>query len=167
MPFTPFHLALPFAIYTFLTIINKFTRSTNISKYSVFSLFFGSVAPDIQGFISIFFNDNISLHGFSHTILGGFTYSLIYGALLLSIRKYLDIRIQKQMVIIFFSIIFFHIVPDSFIYPEMQVFWPIKTGSIGNHNNYSVVTDILIKIGLFALITQFAYIIVKLVKLTQ
>ncbi len=151
MPFTPLHLSLPLFIYA---ITNTTKQHNKINKITWLSITIGSIAPDIQAFLSLF-TPKIKMHGFSHTIIGAVTYSLVYYAILLIFlkkRPINNLNPEKQALLFLLSIIFFHLLPDAIIYSDMHVFWPISNKSYASPQNYYYVSKVLIFIALFSLI---------------
>lgn len=167
MPFTPIHLALPIFLYGVYSLI-KLIVDIDINLMAWLTITAGSIIPDVQGIFYLITGIG-SLHGFSHTIVGAFVYNLIYGIGLVIIDRLnilkLEIKpVKNQIIIIFFSIIFLHLVPDMFIYPEMQIFWPVLDISFGVYDNMSRVVSILVDLFLAGLIMLiFAYIAEKII----
>lgn len=167
VPFTPIHLALPIFLYGMYSLI-KLRIDIDIDLMAWLTITAGSIIPDVQGIFYLITGIG-SLHGFSHTIVGAFVYSLIYGIGLVIIDrlKILNLKIKpvkNQILIIFFSIIFLHLVPDMFIYPEMQIFWPVLDSSFGVYSNMSSVVGILLDLFLAGLIMLFLAYIVENIK---
>jgi hypothetical protein len=159
MPFTPFHLGGPVLLLGITVWLSRgnmddFWKNTGI--YWVL-IFLGSVIPDVQGFYSVFFDRSVELHGFSHTIVGSLVYAVVLTLIFQLIKlimlhyntkeywlnKYRLNFYTSSITIVFFvlcfSIIALHLIPDVFIYDDMQMLWPFSTVSIGVMSNYSIV----------------------------
>ncbi len=148
MPFTPFHLALPLLLYSIL----QFTE-IRWDKITWISIFIGSILPDLQGFYAIFFDHTVPLHGFSHTFIGSIVYSGIYVIVIGLLKKYGDdikFSFKMQFITIECSILFFHILPDALIYPDLNFLWPIANVSIVAYS-YNTVTNVLIVLFLISI----------------
>lgn len=135
MPFTPFHLgpasvlALALLRYTYLP-----------------ALLLGSIAPDIQPFIIIFFNQPGTLHGpITHSFIGStILLALPLTAILFILRKPLQtitstLKLNQEPTlqsILTGSIIgvYSHILLDAYLYPEMQPFYPFTTNPLLSHD---------------------------------
>ena len=138
--------------------MDEFWENTRIFWLLIFT---GSVLPDLQGFYSLFFNPSVKLHGFSHTIVGSLAYALgvtilfeLFKFLMLSyntknhwLNKYklnfFTSSIPKVFITIWLSIVLLHLLPDVFIYNDMQIFWPLSTVSYGVMSTYSTVASLL------------------------
>ncbi len=156
MPFTIFHLGGPIFL---ASLVYLFKPQIEIWRKNILvwiSIFLGSILPDLQGAASIFIDPSIQLHGFSHTVIGAITYSLGFGFITTcSYLFFVKINSNITMPIygnkedlhtlfrIYFqtsllcatSIIIFHLLPDSMIYPEIKLFWPISDYSVINPEN--------------------------------
>ncbi|MCY3413900.1 MAG: metal-dependent hydrolase [Candidatus Heimdallarchaeota archaeon] len=120
MPFTPLHWGPVFLVWAF------FTRKGVKTELKWAALSLGAVAPDIQGIYAIFFNPEVPLHGFSHTIIGALCYSMIFSGAIFFFSRFKSIRNFKPLIIHFFiGVIFFHLFLDMLIYPDMHIFWPV------------------------------------------
>jgi membrane-bound metal-dependent hydrolase YbcI (DUF457 family) len=130
VPFTPFHLgpasvlALALLRYAYLP-----------------ALLLGSIAPDIQPFIIIFFNQPGTLHGpLLHSFLGSTLLALPLTAVIFILKKpiqttttFLKLN-QKPTIptILIGSLIgvYSHIILDATLYPEMQPLYPLTTNPL-------------------------------------
>ncbi len=126
MPFTPFHLGpsswiglLLFKIFDFPTLL------------------IASVIVDIEPFCVFVFNAPWLLHGFLHSFLGGsivaiLTAIILYYLLGEPIKKVMAIlklgqdSSFKKILWTSFSGVYFHLLLDSFLYKEMNPFYPLE-----------------------------------------
>ena len=165
MPFTPYHLGPPALILGTAIWLKYDNRSLSefweSTKIYWLAIFVGSVSPDIQGMISIFFNPDIKLHGFSHTIVGSVVYALAFGLFYLIVKSYLlsidtnqywynkfhiDLRstsVMKMTLVNWLSILILHLLPDVFIYTDMQIFWPFSDVNYGTVSDYQVMASFM------------------------
>ena len=163
MPFTPYHLGGPvlmlgIALLRFKGEMDDFWERSRIYWLLIFT---GSVIPDLQGFYSIFFDQSVKLHGFSHTLVGSIAYAAII-TILFQLFKYIMLSyntknyyldkyklnfytssIPRVFIAIWISILLLHLLPDVVIYEDMQIFWPFSEVSYGNRANYSAVASFL------------------------
>ncbi|MHA1975058.1 MAG: DUF4184 family protein [Candidatus Hodarchaeales archaeon] len=125
MPFTPFHIGIALILFA----VFPFMDPT--------ALLIGSIAPDIEGFLAIFiFPDlDLPLHGPLHSFLGAVTLGLIIAPISHIINYYfvkrlnLENKYQLSRKFTFISSqtgTFSHILLDAPLYPEMNLFYPLK-----------------------------------------
>jgi len=125
MPFTPFHWGpsswiglLLFKIFDFPTLL------------------IASVIVDFEPFCVFVFNAPWPLHGFLHTFLGGSIVAILTAIILYSLRKPIkrvmavfklaqDSSFKKILWTSFFGV-YFHLLLDSFLYREMNPFYPFE-----------------------------------------
>ncbi len=125
MPFTPFHWGpsswiglLLFKIFDFPTLL------------------IASVIVDIEPFCVLFLNLNYPLHGFFHSFLGGSILAVLAAIILYlvkgKIKKIMaifkipqDSSFKKILWTSFFGV-YFHLLLDSFLYKEMNPFYPFE-----------------------------------------
>lgn len=114
MPFTPFHLG-PALLFGLLFRLN------------VPAVLVGSVILDIEALYLLLTGADY-LHGFFHSYLGASIVSLALGLLF------------KKTFLGFLAGTYSHVFLDSFLYPDMQPFWPAKVnpflGLIGSGSIY-------------------------------
>jgi len=126
MPFTPFHWGpsswiglLLFKIFDFPTLL------------------VASVIVDIEPFCVFVFNAPWPLHGFLHSFLGGSIAAILTAIILYLLRKPIkkvmtilklsqDSSFKKILWTSFFGV-YFHLLLDSFLYREMNPFYPLET----------------------------------------
>lgn len=147
MPLTPFHIGPPVLLLSVIYL--KEGHKIVKPKYLIWLIgcSIGALIPDLQGFYSIFFNRDVSLHGFSHTLLGAFLYSglglvLLWSIFMVAFRYRIDL-VQGYFAI-FLGILLFHLLPDMLIWSDMNIFWPFFNYSPGIESRYGLVTIILI-----------------------
>ena len=125
MPFTPFHWGpsswiglLLFKIFDFPTML------------------VASVIVDIEPFCVFVFNAPWKLHGFLHSFLGGSIVAILTAIILYLLRKPIkkimsvfklaqDSSFKKILWTSFFGV-YSHLLLDSFLYREMNPFYPLK-----------------------------------------
>jgi len=125
MPFTPFHWGpsswiglLLFKIFDFPTLL------------------VASVIVDIEPFCVFIFNAPWPLHGFLHSFLGGSIMAILTAIILYLLRKPIkkvmaifrlaqDSSFKKILWTSFFGV-YFHLLLDSFLYREMNPFYPLE-----------------------------------------
>ena len=147
MPFTIFHLGPPFLLASLVYLFNPRPQYWKRNIIPWLSIICGAVIPDLQGFMSIFFDSSLPLHGFSHTIVGAFTYSIIFSSVItfmyisfarmdteLTLSIYGN-QIDRKIIFRIFgqaafwctiSILFFHLLPDMIMHSDIEIFWPIS-----------------------------------------
>ncbi|MFH1750595.1 MAG: metal-dependent hydrolase [Candidatus Micrarchaeota archaeon] len=125
MPLTPFHWGI-----AFLGLI--FRKSAYIP-----ALLISSVLIDLEPFYYLFIaKGSPILHGFFHTYLGATLVAMVVAFLLVKIRKQTDglmanLKVPQSDVPnrrIYLSTLFAaysHIFLDSFLYKDMQPYWPL------------------------------------------
>lgn len=126
MPFTPFHWGP--SSWVGLLLWNFFDFPT---------LLLASVMVDIEPFLIFFFNLPHSLHGFFHSFLGGSILAVLIVIILCVLRD----TTNKVMAILklaqdpsfkkipwtsFFGV-YFHILPNSFLYRDIRPFYPLES----------------------------------------
>jgi len=157
VPFTPFHLgpALFFGLLLF--------------RYLDFPAFLvANVIVDIEPFLVIFLSLHYPLHGFFHSYLGGTIVGIATGVGIYFLRDRLNkilarFKVQQEPSfarVLYTSLFgaYFHIFLDSFLYGEMNPFYPL-TGNpflkvVGSGAVYEFCTVSLI-FGLFLYIYKF------------
>jgi membrane-bound metal-dependent hydrolase YbcI (DUF457 family) len=124
MPFTPFHFGPALFIYGIFVFLDPI------------ALIYGAILIDLEPAIVMFLRLNYPLHGFMHSIVGVFLLlPIAYVATLITRRLLPDIdffftsrrREFMPRLIIASTLIgsFSHILLDSFLYPEMNLAWPL------------------------------------------
>jgi membrane-bound metal-dependent hydrolase YbcI (DUF457 family) len=133
MPFTPFHLG-PASILALALL----------SYVSLPALLLGSIAPDLQAFIILFFNLPTTLHGpLLHSFIGATILALPLTAFTFLLRKPIDniflspLKLsQKQTLpkILAGALIgvYSHILLDSFLYTDILPFYPLDLNPLLN-----------------------------------
>ena len=124
MPFTPFHIGPGLFIGILLHSYVDFV-----------SILISSVAVDAEPFLIIMLRLNTPLHGFFHTYLGGTIITVLTAVGIYLVRGLLNkllewFRIQQESSFkrIFYSSLFgvyLHLLLDSFLYGEMNPFYPL------------------------------------------
>jgi len=140
MPFTPFHLgpALFFGLLLF--------------RYLSFPVFLvANVIVDIEPFLVLFLGLHYPLHGFFHSLLGGTILGAVVAVGIYFMRDWLNkilvvFRVQQKSSftkILYTSIlgVYFHIFLDSFLYDEMNLFYPILGNPLFNIVRSSIVYE--------------------------
>ncbi|MFX1537146.1 MAG: hypothetical protein ACFFDI_23290 [Promethearchaeota archaeon] len=129
MPFTPLHLGFGILLAALLSFLDPF------------SIIVGSVAPDIEGAMVVFFFpfSGLPLHGFLHSFLGAFLLGMLtglfsYGGLkftklanILQDHLSMNITLGKSAISGIIGT-FSHIFLDVTLYTDMNPFFPL----IGN-----------------------------------
>lgn len=146
MPFTLFHLGPPVLLVALIYLVKDSKEVWKRNMLLFISLFFASVIPDLQGFLHLYFDRNIPIHGFSHTLIGSIVYSVVYSALFtlliiflrkkfLQVYNYLSTYItfpsdaglvSRAFFFCFASINIFHIFPDITMHYDIQFFYPFS-----------------------------------------
>ncbi|XOA43065.1 MAG: metal-dependent hydrolase [Candidatus Nealsonbacteria bacterium] len=125
MPLTPFHWGPSSWIGLLLFKILDFP-----------TLLIASVIVDIEPFCVLFLNLNYPLHGFFHSFLGGSILAVLAAIILYllkgKIKKIMaifkipqDSSFKKILWTSFFGV-YFHLLLDSFLYKEMNPFYPLE-----------------------------------------
>jgi len=125
MPFTPFHWGPSSWIGILLFKILDFP-----------TLLVASVIVDIESFCVFVFNAPWSLHGFLHSFLGGSIAAILTAIILYFFRKPIkkvmaifklsqDSSFKKILWTSFFGV-YSHLLLDSFLYREMNPFYPFE-----------------------------------------
>jgi len=141
MPFTPFHLgpALFFGLLLF--------RFLSFPAFVV-----ANVIVDVEPFLVLFFgHERYPLHGFFHSLLGGAILGALVAVGIYFLQGWLNkilawFRVQQKSSftkILYTSLlgVFFHIFLDSFLYGEMNIFYPLLGNSFLNVVGVGVVYD--------------------------
>jgi len=135
MPFTPLHFGLNASIGIIL------------KKYiSIPMCILANVIIDIQPLLVIFFDFDLELHGFSHTLLGGtilmLPISIVLGVI---IKKVYRKNIAIGSYILGGEVgVILHILLDSFMHKDVKLFWPFSDISFANDNMIKLVNPICI-----------------------
>lgn len=124
MPFTPFHLGPALLIGLLL-----------FSYVDFASIMISSVIVDVEPLSILVFRLQMPLHGFFHTYLGGTILAIFTAVAIYLLRGWLNkilarFRIQQNSSfrrILYTSLfgVYFHIFLDSFLYGEMNPFYPL------------------------------------------
>ncbi len=127
VPFTPLHIGP-----------SSWLGLGFFKKISLPGLFIGSVIIDVEPIIVLIFNLNYPLHGYLHTYFGAFVMGLAtvlicysFQSVFSQILTFFSLNQESNNQAIVFGAFlgtFSHILLDSFLYPEMNPFFPI----IGN-----------------------------------
>ena len=124
MPFTPYHfgpgLVLGVILFPFVDMA---------------TVLIASVILDIEPIVVLFFGLPYPIHGFFHTYLGASIAALVLSGIAYSIREYLNNFVSlfglhqrsSHLHIIGASFVgtYFHVFLDSFLYSDMNPFYPI------------------------------------------
>jgi membrane-bound metal-dependent hydrolase YbcI (DUF457 family) len=124
MPFTPFHFGPALLLYGVFVFFDPI------------ALIFGAILVDLEPALVMFLRLNSPLHGFTHSILGVFLLlPVVFFATVITRRLLPDIdffftskkREFKFGLIVASALVgsFSHIFLDSFMYPEMNLAWPL------------------------------------------
>jgi membrane-bound metal-dependent hydrolase YbcI (DUF457 family) len=127
LPFTPFHFGTALIIFAIGSFLDPF------------SLFIGSIVPDIEGITALFLlpDSNLPLHGPLHSFTGALLLGIISGLIVFLFMKLIKLQeVNYTFIQIKFnmrnSIIsgllgtFSHIILDGPLYPEMNLIYPIE-----------------------------------------
>ena len=124
MPFTPFHLGSALLIGLLL-----------LSYVDFATIMISSVIVDLEPLCIVVFRLQMPLHGFFHTYLGGTFLVILTAVAVYLLKGYLSkilacFRIQQSSSfknILYTSLfgVYFHILLDSFLYGEMNPFYPL------------------------------------------
>lgn len=124
MPFTPFHFGPALFIYGIFVFLDPI------------ALIYGAILVDLEPALVMFLGLNYPLHGFTHSILGVFLLlPVVYAATVITRWLLPDIdflftskkREFKFGLIVASALVgsFSHIFLDLFLYPEMNLAWPL------------------------------------------
>jgi len=124
MPFTPFHFGPALLIYGVFIFLDPI------------ALIYGAILVDLEPALVMFLKLSYPLHGFMHSIVGVFLLlPVVYVATVITRRLLPDIdffftskkREFKFGLIVASALVgsFSHIFLDSFLYPEMNLAWPL------------------------------------------
>jgi membrane-bound metal-dependent hydrolase YbcI (DUF457 family) len=124
MPFTPFHLGLGLLIGMLL-----------FSYVDFASIMISSIAVDVEPFLIVMFRLHLPLHGFFHSYLGGTIIAFLTAVAIHLLRgllaKFLvwfrirpESSFKRSLCTSLFGV-YFHILLDSFLYGEMNPFYPL------------------------------------------
>ena len=124
MPFTPFHLGPALLISLLL-----------FSHLDFVSFMVSSVVVDVEPLCILVFRLHIPLHGFFHTYLGATILSTLTAVGVYFLRSWLSKVLEwfkikqkpsfKKMLYTSILGAYFHIFLDSFLYAEMELFYPL------------------------------------------
>ncbi|MFX0170667.1 MAG: metal-dependent hydrolase [Candidatus Hodarchaeota archaeon] len=133
MPFTPFHWGYSILFLALVPFLDPF------------SLFLGSIAPDIEGITALFIlpRSGLPLHGILHSFMGAVILAIITGICSWASFRFIFPRLIKNISIDFtfpqytlkLSLLsssigtFSHIILDSPLYEEMELFYPLELGN--------------------------------------
>jgi len=133
MPFTPFHWGVSVLFQTLFIFLDPV------------ALFIGSIAPDIEGITALFILPGLGLplHGTLHSFFGATILGLITGISSWASFKHFIPRILeitstdlslpqyslKTSILSAFIGTYSHIILDSPLYGEMELFFPFKLGN--------------------------------------
>lgn len=124
MPFTPFHFGPALLIYGIFVFLDPI------------ALVYGAILVDLEPAIVMFLRLNYPLHGFMHSIVGiFFLLPVVYVFTVITRRLLPDLdffftskkREFKFWLVGISALIgsFSHVLLDSFLYPEMNLAWPL------------------------------------------
>jgi len=124
MPVTPFHIGPALLIYGLLAFLDPI------------ALIYGSVLVDLEPIIILFFLRAGALHGPVHSVVGVLLLlPLVFVATLVTRRLFPSVyfllvskskRFTYQTTVLSILIgVYSHIVLDSFLYPELNLAWPL------------------------------------------
>jgi len=125
VPFTPFHLGP--ALLFGLALSTVFDLST---------LLIASVIPDVEPFCVLLFDLSGQLHGFFHSYLGSSILAVLVAVIVYPLRDLFNrimvvFRISqkssfKKILFTSFIGVYSHVFLDSFLYSEMNPFYPLQ-----------------------------------------
>ena len=140
MPFTPFHLGPGLLIGMLL-----------FSYVDFASIMISSVAVDVEPFLIIVFRLSLPLHGFFHTYVEATMIAVLtaVGVRLVSSllgRPLSWLRIRQESSfrrILYASLlgVYFHVLLDSFLYGEMNPFYPLTGNPLLGLVGFNVVNE--------------------------
>lgn len=142
MPFTPFHLGPALLFGLALSAIFDFP-----------TLLVASVVPDLEPFYIMYFHVyDQPLHGFFHSYLGSSILAFTVALIIYSLRGKLDKVLAvfgipqkfsfRKILLTSFVGVYSHIFLDSFLYEEINPFYPLQGNPFINlllHGRYSVI----------------------------
>lgn len=133
MPFTPFHWGISVLIQSLLLFLDPL------------ALFIGSIAPDIEGILSVFLFPELPLHGPLHSFPGAILLGIITGIASWLCFKYIfpllidQFQLDLPFVIPKYSFrcslssaligTLSHIILDAPLYHEMDLLYPLGIGN--------------------------------------
>ncbi|MFX0149818.1 MAG: hypothetical protein ACFFAJ_03465 [Candidatus Hodarchaeota archaeon] len=133
MPFTPFHWGYSVLFLALIPFLDPF------------SLFAGSIAPDFEGITALFIlpGSGLPLHGILHSFMGTAILAIITGICSWASFRFIIPRLIRttptdftfpqytlKVSLLSSSIgTFSHIILDSPLYEEMDLFYPLKFGN--------------------------------------
>ncbi len=147
MPFTPFHWGLSLLIQACFMFLDPL------------ALFIGSIIPDIEGITALFLFPelNLPLHGSFHSFFGAFLLGILVGVGSWFWFSYLlpymieRFKIELSFLLPTFSLrcslisgfigTFSHILLDSFLYEDMNPWYPMT--NIGNPLLYMIESSVI------------------------
>jgi membrane-bound metal-dependent hydrolase YbcI (DUF457 family) len=117
MPLTPLHFG-----------INGYIASISQKKLDIASMIFANIVLDIQPFLALIVGIPISIHGFSHSLIGAilicFLAALIYG------YSFKLVFLHSRSILFFCNSWIlggiFHVILDALFHPDVQLFYPIS-----------------------------------------
>ncbi len=139
MPFTPFHLGP--ALFFGLLLSAVFDLPTFL---------IANVLPDVEPFAVLFFNvRGYPLHGFFHSYIGATILAVILAFCMYLFRGFFGkvmkvFRLQqssslKKIVFTAFMGAYFHVFLDSFLYSEMNPFYPLQGNVFSAYGSSTVI----------------------------
>ena len=125
MPFTPFHIGPALLIYGILAFLDPI------------ALIYGSVLVDLEPIFIVFFLRAGALHGPVHSFVGVILLlPLVFAVTLITRRLFPFVdslflseskKFTYQTTIVSVLIgVYSHIILDSFLYPELNLLWPLS-----------------------------------------
>jgi len=124
MPFTPFHFGPALLLYGLFVFLDPI------------ALIYGAILVDLEPAIVMFLRFNYPLHGFMHSIVGVFLLLPIVYVATFATRRLLPeldffFTSRKREFTFRLTVVsaligsFSHIFLDAFLYPEMNLAWPL------------------------------------------
>ncbi len=163
MPFTPFHFGPALLIGMVL-----------LSLVDISTLFIASVILDLEPLVVMLFNLPFPLHGILHTYLAAFIVAISLAIVLWPFRGVLNAIVSGfgvQQESTFRSLLlasllgtFSHIFLDSFLYAEMNPFYPLLGNPYFNLIPSQVIYNLCIFSGFLGLLVYVVYLLNKYFK---
>ncbi|MFH0818363.1 MAG: hypothetical protein V1909_07065 [Candidatus Micrarchaeota archaeon] len=147
MPFTLFHFGPALLILSLSLFLDPL------------ALFLGSITVDFEGILGLFFGHDVffqncgsscNLHGPLHSLLGGTIVAVLLAITIIIVSKRIpkklrgSLLLKNEKIILASSFlgVYSHLFLDSFLYPEMNLAWPLGYwnplfGAIGSFEIYS------------------------------
>ncbi|MFW9806630.1 MAG: hypothetical protein ACFFFK_07875 [Candidatus Thorarchaeota archaeon] len=161
MPFTPYHFGPALLIGTLLFPFVDFT-----------TIMVASVILDIEPLSVMLFGLPMPLHSFFHTYLGATLIAVALSILIYPFRKYLNEIVSffglkqkssiRQIVLASFIGTYSHVLLDSFLYAEMNPFFPLLGNPFLGILGFGFVYSLCIGLGIIGF---FVYLIRVLLNL--